>query len=459
MHNICIVLFLVIIYSKDYKLLMVCRFCNKNINDDVCKICCGDNMIYKSMAKKKYGLTDRQLSKLNGFKKGAGIMYVEDDIKKLFDELSDKLMMKNDNDNKIVKKKKIMSVEDERIRNIEHKKYTVRKMLMIYLEKSEKKHVALYNRKISALISSYLNSSLTATEIASGICFEIEKCIVRDKESNNEKISMMNNSHKKIIIEACDNLDYKILDPTEEKINNIDDLIYKNFDSKYNSLLKNSSVYKQYIAGKIYSTNDALKKMKEIVNNVENRHDSLYNELEKYGITKKSTIPQDAEKYVNNYFNDSNVDLKETVKNIVKICDFWRIVFFNYNSAKTETKYLLKLKNMFLNDKISNDGLVREFVSVKIRMSSEGWDTFKQHNKIKHHDIDIHIRKKIDKALFDFFDSEEIDLLLNNMDLDTYNYVHKRCNQLTLKCKKLNSENNKVSYDISKPINLMGEKL
>jgi hypothetical protein len=438
---------------------MVCRFCNKKTNGNICRICRRNKMINKSVAQKKYGLTGEQLGTLESIKLGTRTIYIEDDVKNLFDELSEKIIMGNDNNKKILEKKKIMTMEDERIRSIEYKKHTIKKILAIYLEKSEKKYVNLYNYKISALISSYSTSSLSATDIAAGICLEIEKCIADNKTSNDivlSKTKTKHHSHKFYKESAIEDIQYN---PTEDRINNINDAIYKNFDTKDNGVLKKSLVYKQYVDGKIYNINDALVKMREIINNAENRDNKLFDELKKYGILKTSDMPYGTEKYFLNYLNNNGVSLKETVNNIVKTRDFWRIVFFNHSTSKTETKYLSKLKTMFINNKISDDGLVREFVSLKIRLSESGWDTFVNFHKIKHYDLDIHLRKKIDKTLFDFFDSEEIDLEINNMSYDTQDYVFKRCQQLTFKCATMEGKKNTVTYDISKPINLMGEKM
>lgn len=439
---------------------MVCRFCNEKTGSNICQTCRQNKMINKSAAQKKYGLTGAQLSTLECIKLGTRSIYIEDDVKKLFDELSEKIIMGNDNDRKISEKKKIMTIEDERVRSIEYKKHTIKKILAIYLEKSEKKYVNLYSYKISSLITSYLKSSLSATEIAAGICLEIEKYIAENKASNDIVLSSAKTKQKHTY-EFSDESVFEDVqhNPTEDRINNIDDIIYKNFDAKHNSFLKKSLVYKQYVDGKIYSINDALIKMREIINNAENRDTNLFDELKKYGILKTNEMPYGTEKYFANYLNNIGVSLKETVNNIVKTRDFWRIVFFNHSTSKTETKYLSKLKSMFMNNKISDDGLVREFVSLKIRLSESGWDTFLNVNKIKHYDIDIHLRKKIDKTLFDFFDSEEIDLEINDMDYDTQDYVFKRCKQLTFKCTTMEGKKNTVTYDISKPINLMGEKM
>ena len=74
---------------------------------------------------------------------------------------------------------------------------------------------------------------------------------------------------------------------------------------------------------------------------------------------------------------------------------------------------------------------------------------------------------KVQNEIINRFRTQIIDWLnlpdninfLENLDDDTTQYVFKRCDQLTFKCKKIENSKGNVDYDISKPINLMGDKL
>lgn len=452
---------------------MNCHFCNTKSTSEVCDSCKKNKMISKSDALKQYGLKSTNLSALFSIKHGKGKLYIKKDVIDLFKSIANGSLVTNDK-KKIYEIKKTFDVEKNKEDILANKKNIIKKIVDDLLIKSDKKYVELYSKKIPDMIHAIVHPDICVMSAAAEICFKMEKYIEKkrvkdeyiEKESLKAKLFEQKNKYvdlEKIKLEKMklnDFIDkYKMSHlPTEitNRTIEINMIIANNFNKKYENILKNMKEYKNYINDD-EDINLVIMKMNSLTDEMDERTEKILKGLEKHNMDRCQPLPYDSQKYFTDYVNGTCVNLSNTIDKILKTRNFWRIVSIYFNTDNPKSKNVMDIKEMYINDKISDNELIKKFTSANIK-TIKGWSNFKKNNIVSNYGLKKSVRSMIDEFLFDFFDSDEIDLTMKNMQFGTEMYILVRCRQLTLTFEKIMNMNNTWTFEISKPVKLMGDK-
>jgi hypothetical protein len=197
-------------------MVKLCHNCdNKNVNTVCTK--CFDNMIYKTDAIKKFGITEDQLEDLfclefkNFYKRSMTCYkYNKDDLYNLQDELINTLPKDDKQFKLLIKKRNLLEDEKKRDNDLKDMKKNVKIQLYDMLSKLEKKYVNIYKDKIEELIEEKSNINYTISDISLQIYNFIEEVIKRDKNINDDLIEKIERIEKTERIERTKKINKKI---------------------------------------------------------------------------------------------------------------------------------------------------------------------------------------------------------------------------------------------------------
>lgn len=370
-------------------MVRLCHNCDDKNVDTVCTKCF-NNMIYKTDAMKKFGISEDQLDDLfciefqNFHKRSMSCYkYNKDDLYKLQDKLINTLPKDDKQLKLLIKKKNLLEDEKKRDNDLKDMKKNVKIQLYDMLSKLDNKYVKIYKDNIEELIEEKSNINYTISDISLQIYNNIEELIKREKKKNDDFIEKTERTEKINIKIDKDYKDFKnILLVSECYVSYINKIIdYKTCISEINNIVKENT-----------EKNERIEKVKKkIEKEYKEFHDIIvksicYENFINNTITFKTFINEikdivNNEKEKNERIDKINIIIEEQYK-IYKNLLYKSSCYDKYANGKISFEKVIKIfDKIHLDEKNKRKRIAKINSFIKSEIEEEYHDLIKKDNK------------------------------------------------------------------------------